>query len=65
MTLEVETLDARRFGEMFYYFEFACVISCYIMGVNPFDQPGVEAYKRRMFQTLGRKSAFDPADGIS
>jgi len=41
-------------GELIYFFEKACGISGYILGVNPFDQPGVEAYKRNMFQILGK-----------
>ena len=39
-------------GQLFYFFEFACYLSCAIMGVNPFDQPGVEAYKKWMFDAL-------------
>lgn len=41
-------------GELFYFFEFACGVSGYILGVNPFDQPGVESYKRNMFALLGK-----------
>ncbi|WFR57568.1 glucose-6-phosphate isomerase [Anaerocolumna sp. AGMB13025] len=41
-------------GELFYFFEFACGISGYILGVNPFDQPGVESYKKNMFALLGK-----------
>ena len=41
-------------GELFYFFEFACGVSAYILGVNPFNQPGVEAYKRNMFALLGK-----------
>lgn len=41
-------------GELFYLFEFACGISGYILGVNPFDQPGVESYKKNMFALLGK-----------
>ena len=41
-------------GELFYFFEFACGISGYVLGVNPFDQPGVESYKRNMFALLGK-----------
>jgi glucose-6-phosphate isomerase len=41
-------------GELFYFFEFACAISGYILGVNPFDQPGVESYKKNMFALLGK-----------
>ena len=41
-------------GELFYFFEFACGVSDYILGVNPFDQPGVESYKKNMFALLGK-----------
>ena len=50
-------LDDRRehsLGYMIYFFELACAISGYMMGVNPFDQPGVEAYKKNMFALLGK-----------
>ena len=43
-------------GELFYFFEFACGLSGYILGVNPFNQPGVESYKRNMFALLGKPS---------
>ena len=41
-------------GELFYFFEFACGVSGYISGVNPFNQPGVESYKKNMFALLGK-----------
>lgn len=41
-------------GQLFYFFEFACGVSGYILGVNPFNQPGVESYKRNMFALLGK-----------
>lgn len=47
-------MNAYWFGYMVYFFEKACGISCYLMGVNPFDQPGVEAYKVNMFALLGK-----------
>ena len=43
-----------KLGEMFYFFELACGVSAYMLGVNPFNQPGVEFYKRNMFQLLGK-----------
>lgn len=46
--------DAFSLGQLFYFFEFACGISGYLLGVNPFDQPGVESYKRNMFALLGK-----------
>ena len=42
-------------GQLFYFFEKACAISGYLLAVNPFDQPGVEAYKKNMFDLLGKK----------
>ncbi len=42
-------------GQLFYFFEFACGVSGYILGVNPFDQPGVESYKKNMFALLGKQ----------
>ena len=47
-------LSPYTFGEMVYFFEKACGVSGYLLGVNPFDQPGVEAYKKNMFALLGK-----------
>ena len=52
--IELEKMDAFTFGKLIYFFERACGISGYILGVNPFDQPGVEAYKKSMFKLLGK-----------
>ena len=41
-------------GELFFFLELCCGVSAYILGVNPFNQPGVELYKRNMFQLLGK-----------
>ena len=41
-------------GQLFYFFEFACGVSGYVSGVNPFNQPGVESYKKNMFALLGK-----------
>ena len=41
-------------GELFYFFEFACGVSGYLLGINPFNQPGVESYKKNMFALLGK-----------
>lgn len=46
--------NAHDLGELIYFFEYACGLSCYLTGVNPFDQPGVEAYKQNMFALLGK-----------
>ncbi len=54
-TLEIDRLDAYHFGQLFYFFQFACYLSCKLMGVNAFDQPGVEAYKGWMFKALGKQ----------
>ncbi|NBJ69271.1 MULTISPECIES: glucose-6-phosphate isomerase [Clostridia] len=54
LVVEVPRLDAYTFGYLVYFFEKACAISGYLLGVNPFDQPGVEAYKKNMFALLGK-----------
>lgn len=54
LVLEVPAMDEHTFGQLFYFFEFACYVSCNITGVNPFDQNGVEAYKIDMFRLLGK-----------
>ncbi|MDR2585662.1 MAG: glucose-6-phosphate isomerase [Prevotellaceae bacterium] len=50
--IQIPVLDARSIGALLYFFEVACGISGYMLGVNPFDQPGVEAYKKNMFALL-------------
>ena len=50
----VEKIDEYNLGQLFYFFEKACGISAYILGVNPFNQPGVEAYKKNMFALLNK-----------
>ena len=57
--LEVEDRSAYSFGYIVYFFELACAISGYMLGVNPFDQPGVEAYKKNMFALLGKPGYED------
>ena len=52
--LEIDSADAWHFGYLVYFFEKACGLSGYLLGVNPFDQPGVEAYKKNMFALLGK-----------
>jgi glucose-6-phosphate isomerase len=52
--LEIKDRSAHSLGYMIYFFELACAISGYMLGVNPFDQPGVEAYKKNMFALLGK-----------
>ena len=52
--IEIPTLDEYYLGQLIYFFEIACGISGYILDVNPFDQPGVEAYKNNMFALLNK-----------
>lgn len=52
--IEIDEADAYHFGYLVYFFEKACGLSGYMLGVNPFDQPGVEAYKKNMFALLGK-----------
>ena len=54
IVIEIDQADAWHFGYLCYFFEKACGISGYLLGVNPFDQPGVEAYKKNMFALLGK-----------
>ena len=54
MTMDMGELTDKKLGEMFYFFELSCGVSAYLLGVNPFNQPGVELYKRNMFQLLGK-----------
>jgi len=54
ITMDMGKLDNQKLGELFYFFELACGVSAYMLGVNPFNQPGVEFYKRNMFQLLGK-----------
>ena len=59
LVVRVPKLDAFYFGKLVYFFEKACGISGYLLGVNPFDQPGVEAYKKNMFALLGKPGYED------
>jgi glucose-6-phosphate isomerase len=54
IVLEMDTVDEENVGYLIYFFEKACAISGYMLGVNPFDQPGVESYKKNMFALLGK-----------
>ena len=60
LEIGIEKIDEESLGELFYFFEAACGISAYQLGVNPFNQPGVEAYKKNMFALL-RKPGFEAA----
>lgn len=57
--ISIEQTDAKNFGALVCFFEFACALSGYVLGVNPFDQPGVEAYKKNMFALLGKPGYED------
>ena len=54
IVLELEDTSEKSFGYMVYFFEMACAVSGYLLGVNPFNQPGVESYKKNMFALLGK-----------
>ena len=54
LTVSVPEQNAFYLGQLFYFYEFACCVSGYILGVNPFNQPGVESYKKNMFALLGK-----------
>lgn len=54
VVLEIPEMDAYNFGYLVYFLETACAVSGYTLGVNPFNQPGVESYKRNMFALLGK-----------
>ncbi len=54
LMINIPEVDEFYLGELFYFFEFACGVSGYLLGVNPFNQPGVESYKKNMFALLGK-----------
>ena len=54
ISIDCGDLNDKKMGEMFYFFELSCGVSAYILGVNPFNQPGVEMYKANMFRLLGK-----------
>lgn len=54
LRIEIPTIDEYTLGQLLYFFEFACGVSGYMLKVNPFNQPGVEAYKKNMFHLLGK-----------
>ena len=59
VVLNVAKMDEFELGYLIYFFEKACAISGYLLGVNPFDQPGVESYKKNMFALLGKEGFED------
>jgi glucose-6-phosphate isomerase len=64
IVLEVEDRSEYSFGYMVYFFELACAISGYTLGVNPFNQPGVESYKKNMFALLGKPGYEEQAEAL-
>ena len=54
IVIENEDMTAKSLGYLIYFFEKACAVSGYVLGINPFDQPGVESYKKNMFALLGK-----------
>jgi glucose-6-phosphate isomerase len=59
LVINIPKQDEFYLGQLFYMYEFACGVSGYILGVNPFNQPGVESYKRNMFALLGKPGFED------
>ena len=64
ISIEIEQVDEYNLGQLFYFFEKACGISGYMLGVNPFNQPGVEAYKKNMFALLGKPGYEEMAEKL-
>lgn len=64
LVVRVPRLDAETFGYLVYFFELACAMSGYQLGVNPFNQPGVEAYKQNMFALLGKPGYEDKKEAL-
>ena len=60
LTIEIPQLNEKYIGQLIYFFEKACGISGYLLGINPFNQPGVEAYKKNMFALL-EKPGYEEA----
>ena len=64
LVFEFDRLDEFNLGYLIYFFEKACAVSGYILGVNPFDQPGVESYKKNMFALLGKPGYEDEKERL-
>ena len=64
LIIEIERIDERTIGQLLYFFEKGCGISGYLLGVNPFDQPGVEAYKKNMFALLDKPGYEEASKAI-
>ena len=61
----VKDQSEHSLGALFYFFEFACGVSGYMLGVNPFDQPGVESYKKNMFALLGKPGYEELSENLT
>ena len=64
LEIEIDKIDEYNVGGLFYMFEIACGISGYMLGVNPFNQPGVEAYKKNMFALLDKPGHEEASKAI-
>ena len=64
MKLSIPELNEYHLGELIYFYEMACALSGYMLGVNPFNQPGVEAYKKNMFALLGKPGFENETEAI-
>ena len=62
--IKIPEQTEKYLGQLFYFFEFACGVSGYMLGVNPFNQPGVESYKKNMFALLGKPGFEDLTDEL-
>ncbi|MCK4260685.1 MAG: glucose-6-phosphate isomerase [Halanaerobiales bacterium] len=65
LIINIPQMNEYYFGKLIYFFEKACGISGYLLGVNPFDQPGVEAYKKNMFALLGKSGYEELRDELT
>ena len=61
----IPEVSAYVLGQLIYFFEMACALSGYMLEVNPFDQPGVEAYKKNMFALLGKKGYEEKTEALN
>ena len=64
LRVNIPAQDEYSLGQLFYFFEFACGVSGYLLGVNPFNQPGVESYKKNMFALLGKPGYEDEREKL-
>lgn len=64
MVLELPEFNEEELGYLIYFFEKACALSGYLLAVNPFNQPGVESYKKNMFALLGKPGYEDQKEAL-